>query len=40
LMNQSWDKIKKMMTEFGLTASSRAKIEMKEKIQTLEDLLD
>tara|TARA_R110002096_G_scaffold102090_2_gene225640 strand:- start:2 stop:451 length:450 start_codon:yes stop_codon:yes gene_type:complete len=40
LMNQSWDKIKKMMIEFGLTASSRAKIEMKEKIQTLEDLLD
>jgi hypothetical protein len=28
------------MIEFGLTASSRAKIAMKEKIQTLEDLLD
>jgi phage terminase small subunit len=40
LMNQSWSKVKKMMIEFGLTASSRAKIEMKEKIETLEDLLE
>jgi P27 family predicted phage terminase small subunit len=38
-MNTSWDKIKKMMLEFGLTAASRSKIETKEKIQSLDDLL-
>jgi len=40
MMNASWDKIKKMMVEFGLTASSRAKINTEEKIQTLDDLID
>lgn len=40
MMNASWDKIKKMMVEFGLTASSRAKISTEEKIQTLDDLID
>jgi len=28
-----------MMIQFGLTASSRAKIEMQEKIETLDDLI-
>ena len=40
MMNTSWDKIKRMMIEFGLTASSRAKIETQEKIETLDDLLE
>lgn len=40
MMNQSWDKIKKMAVEFGLTASSRAKINTTEKIETLEDLIN
>ena len=40
MMNQSWSKVEKMMTQFGLTASSRAKIEMQEKIETLDDLLE
>lgn len=40
MMNQSWSKVEKMMTQFGLTASSRAKISTEEKIQTLEDLID
>jgi hypothetical protein len=39
MMNQSWAKVEKMMTQFGLTASSRAKIEMQEKIETLDDLI-
>jgi len=40
MMNQSWAKVEKMMTQFGLTASSRAKIEMQEKIETLDDLIE
>ena len=40
MMNASWSKVEKMMIQFGLTASSRAKIEMKEKIETLDDLLE
>ena len=39
MMNQSWAKVEKMMIQFGLTASSRAKIEMQEKIETLDDLI-
>ena len=39
MMNASWAKIEKMMTQFGLTASSRAKIETQEKIETLDDLI-
>ena len=39
LMQQSWDRLKKMLPEFGLTASSRAKLNAPEKIETLEDLL-
>ena len=38
MMNQSWAKVEKMMVQFGLTASSRAKISVEEKIQTLDDL--
>jgi len=40
MMNQSWAKVEKMMVQFGLTASSRTKIETQEKIETLEDLLE
>ena len=40
MMNQSWAKVEKMMVQFGLTASSRAKIEMQEKIETLDDLIE
>ena len=40
MMNQSWAKVEKMMTQFGLTASSRAKISVEEKIQTLDDLIE
>ena len=40
MMNQSWSKVEKMMVQFGLTASSRAKIETQEKIETLDDLLE
>ena len=39
MMNQSWAKVEKMMIQFGLTASSRAKIEMQDKIETLDDLI-
>jgi len=40
MMNASWTKIEKMMVQFGLTASSRAKIETQEKIETLDDLIE
>ena len=40
MMNQSWAKVEKMMVQFGLTASSRAKISVEEKIQTLDDLIE
>ena len=40
MMNQSWAKVEKMMTQFGLTASSRAKISVEEKIETLDDLIE
>jgi P27 family predicted phage terminase small subunit len=39
MMNAAWSKVEKMMVQFGLTASSRAKIEMQEKIETLDDLI-
>jgi len=31
--------VEKMMIQFGLTASSRAKISVEEKIETLDDLI-
>ena len=40
LMQQSWDRLKKMLSEFGLTPSSRAKLNAPEKIESLEDLLN
>ena len=40
MMNAAWSKVEKMMVQFGLTASSRAKIETQEKIETLDDLLE
>jgi len=39
MMNQAWTKVEKMMVQFGLTASSRAKISVEEKIETLDDLI-
>ena len=39
LMHESWNKIKKMLPEFGLTAAARAKLSATEKVQSLEDLL-
>ena len=39
LMQQSWDRLKKMLPEFGLTASARAKLNAPDKVETLEDLL-
>jgi P27 family predicted phage terminase small subunit len=40
MMNQAWTKVEKMMVQFGLTASSRAKISVEEKIETLDDLIE
>jgi len=40
LMQQSWDRLKKMLPEFGLTASSRAKLNAPERVESLEDLLN
>lgn len=39
LMQQSWDRLKKMLPEFGLTASARAKLNAPDKVESLEDLL-
>lgn len=39
LMQQSWDRLKKMLPEFGLTAAARAKLNTPEKVESLEDLL-
>lgn len=39
MMNGSWDRLKKMLPEFGLTAAARAKLSAPEKIESLEDLL-
>jgi P27 family predicted phage terminase small subunit len=40
LMQESWNRLKKMLPEFGLTASARAKLNAPEKIESLEDLLN
>ena len=40
LMQQSWDRLKKMLPEFGLTAAARAKLNAPEKVESLEDLLN
>lgn len=40
LMQQSWDRLKKMLPEFGLTSAARAKLNAPEKIESLEDLLN
>ena len=39
MMNGSWDRLNKMLPEFGLTAAARAKLSAPEKIESLEDLL-
>lgn len=39
MMNGAWDRIKKMLPEFGLTAAARAKLSSPDKVESLEDLL-
>ena len=39
MMNGAWDRIKKMLPEFGLTAAARAKLSAPDKVESLEDLL-
>lgn len=39
MMTNAWDRLKKMLSEFGLTAASRAKINVEEKMEDIEDLL-
>lgn len=39
MMTNSWDRIKKMLPEFGLTAAARAKLNTPEKVESLEELL-
>jgi P27 family predicted phage terminase small subunit len=39
MMNGAWDRIKKMLPEFGLTAAARAKLSTPERLDSLEDLL-
>lgn len=40
MMQDAWNRIKKMLPEFGLTASARAKLNTPEKVETLDDLLN
>ncbi len=40
MMQDSWNRLKKMLPEFGLTASARAKLNAPEKVETLDDLLN
>jgi hypothetical protein len=40
MMNGAWDRIKKMLPEFGLTAAARAKLSAPERLDSLEDLLN
>jgi len=35
MMQNAWDRLKKMLPEYGLTAASRAKIDAKEQVRTL-----
>ncbi len=39
MMNNAWDRLKKIIPEFGLTPSSRAKIDAKDEVQDIDDLL-
>jgi len=39
MMQEAWNRIKKMLPEFGLTAAARAKLSAPDKVQSLEDLL-
>jgi P27 family predicted phage terminase small subunit len=39
MMQNAWDRLKKMLPEYGLTAASRAKIDAKEQVQDIDDLL-
>lgn len=39
MMQEAWNRIKKMLPEFGLTAAARTKLSSPDKVQSLEDLL-
>jgi P27 family predicted phage terminase small subunit len=39
MMNNAWDRLKKIIPEFGMTPSSRAKIDAKDEVQDIDDLL-
>jgi len=39
MMQNAWDRLKKMLPEYGLTAASRAKIDAKEQVEDIDDLL-
>lgn len=39
MMTNAWDRVKKMLSEYGLTAASRAKINVQEQVEDIEDLL-
>ena len=39
MMQNAWDRLKKMLPEYGLTAASRAKIDAKEQGEDIDDLL-
>lgn len=39
MMQESWNRLKKMLPEFGLTAAARAKLSSPDRVESLEDLL-
>jgi P27 family predicted phage terminase small subunit len=39
MMNNAWERLKKIIPEFGMTPSSRAKINAKDEVQDIDDLL-
>ena len=39
MMTNAWDRVKKMLSEYGMTAASRAKINVEEQIEDIEDML-
>ena len=39
MMTNAWDRVKKMLSEYGMTAASRAKISVEEQVEDIEDML-
>jgi len=39
MMTNAWDRVKKMLSEYGMTAASRAKINVEEQVEDIEDML-